>query len=358
MRRHRSIVGMALVVGLWVGCSRSAIAQPALGLASPEDQRVDQARQVLDEIMALPTQAIPRAMLHQAQGVAIVPNVVKGSFVVGVRHGRGVLLVRDTRGGWTLQHITLTGGSVGWQAGVQSTDVVLVFKSPRSIQGLMQGKLTIGADVAAAAGPVGRNASIATDPQLQAEVYSYSRSRGLFAGVAIDGTSLQVDPVATAAYYQRAPAPTAAATPQVPTSAMRLIQQIAAYSGDIAMPQAPPQAGMDPSLESPATIRQNLVDSAERLQTILDPQWQAYLALPPWVKTATTAPIGPPLDTIQQRYDAVRADPRYVEVSARHEFQATYYWLGRYQALAQTTAAAPLQLPPPPAAAAGQMLPQ
>ena len=134
--------------------------------------------------MAIPGRQIPETLLAEAQGIAIVPNVIKVGFVAGIRWGHGVVMVRDAEGEWSLpQFVTLTGGSVGWQAGVQGTDVVLVFLTKKSVEGLWRGKFTIGADASVAAGPVGHDAAAATDARLRAEILSYSRSRGLFIGL-------------------------------------------------------------------------------------------------------------------------------------------------------------------------------
>ena len=155
---------------------------------------VDDSRDVLNEIMAIPASGIPASLLANAQGIVIIPDLVKGGFVLGVRHGRGIVMVRDERGFWRPpSFVTLTGGSVGWQIGLQVTDIVLVFKTRSSVQGLLRGKFTFGADAAAAAGPVGREAAAATDAQLLAEIFTWSRSRGLFAGVSLDGSVLQID---------------------------------------------------------------------------------------------------------------------------------------------------------------------
>ncbi len=165
----------------------------AAGENPADADAVRTAAELLREIMAIPEQSVPPALLRSAQGVAIVPGVVKVGFVLGGRHGSGIVLVRDEKGGWGDPHrITLTGGSLGWQIGVQSTDVILVFKTRKSVDGLMGGKFTLGADASVAAGPVGRHAEAATDVQLKAEVYAYSRSRGLFAGIALEGSALQV----------------------------------------------------------------------------------------------------------------------------------------------------------------------
>lgn len=182
----------------------------ALLLSSPalagqrERDRAREAVTVLNEIMASPDHRIPVALIRDAHAIAVIPNVVKAGLMVGARRGRGLLSVRGADGTWSHPiFITLTGGSFGFQAGVQSTDVVLVFRSPRGVDNIVNGKFTLGADAAVAAGPVGRNAQLSTDAQLQAEIFAYSRSRGLFAGVALDGTVLQVDNPAVRAVYGR-----------------------------------------------------------------------------------------------------------------------------------------------------------
>lgn len=160
---------------------------------SVADRAMD-ADRVLREIMRVPDQRIPDKLLHGADGIAIIPGVVKVGFVVGGRAGNGLLSVRNENGTWsTPTFIKLRGGSVGFQAGVQETDVILVFRTKRSVNNIVNGKFTLGADAAVAAGPVGRNASASTDTQLKAEIYSYSRSRGLFAGVALDGSAITID---------------------------------------------------------------------------------------------------------------------------------------------------------------------
>ncbi|MCB1866515.1 MAG: lipid-binding SYLF domain-containing protein [Chromatiales bacterium] len=174
---------------------------PGAGWAE-EAERLREAVDVLEQIMAVPENEIPPALLRDAAGIAIVPGVIKVGFVIGGRHGKGVVSVRGSDGQWSAPaFLSLTSGSVGWQIGAQSTDVVLVFKSRRGIDGIVDGKFTLGADAAVAAGPVGRNASAATDTSLKAEVYSYSRSRGLFAGVSLEGSALEIDAAANSAYY-------------------------------------------------------------------------------------------------------------------------------------------------------------
>ena len=167
-----------------------------------EDDRASQAVNVLDEIMRMPEQSIPHRMLENAHAVAVIPDVVKAGLVVGGRHGKGLISVRGADGTWSHpSFISLTGGSIGFQAGVQATDVVLVFRTPRGVDSIVHGKFTLGADAAVAAGPVGRSAEASTDGQLKAEIYSYSRSRGLFAGVALDGAVLSIDHNANESVY-------------------------------------------------------------------------------------------------------------------------------------------------------------
>ena len=134
----------------------------------------------------------------------VVPDTIKAGLVLGGRRGHGLLSVKNPDGTWSNpSFVTLTGGSIGFQAGVQSADVVLVFRSDRGLDSIVNGKFTLGADAGVAAGPVGRNASTATDGQLKAEIWSWSRARGLFAGVALDGAVLSIDDAANEAVYGR-----------------------------------------------------------------------------------------------------------------------------------------------------------
>ncbi len=169
---------------------------------TPEEQRLTDATEVLEQLAAIPENGIPPALLGSAYAVAVIPNVVKVGLVVGARWGRGVLVVRQPDGQWSQPtFLSVTGGSVGWQAGAQSSDLILVFKNRRGVEGITNGKLTLGADASVAAGPVGRYTSASTDIRLRSEVYSYSRTRGLFLGVALDGAALSIDQSANAAFY-------------------------------------------------------------------------------------------------------------------------------------------------------------
>jgi lipid-binding SYLF domain-containing protein len=159
-----------------------------------EAKRAREATRVLDEIMQAPDRRIPTNLLREAHAIAVIPDVIKAGLIVGGRRGHGLITIKGADGTWSNpSFITMTGGSVGFQAGVQSTDVVLVFRSQRGVDSIVHGKFTLGADASAAAGPVGRSAQASTDAQLKAEIYSYSRARGLFAGVALDGSVLAID---------------------------------------------------------------------------------------------------------------------------------------------------------------------
>lgn len=169
-----------------------------------EDARAKNAVRVVTDIQAIPESAIPDKLLDEAHAIVVVPDSIKAGLVIGARRGHGLLSVKRADGTWSNpSFITLTGGSIGFQVGVQSADIVLVFRSERGLESIVNGKFTLGADAGVAAGPVGRNASAATDGQLKAEIWSWSRARGLFAGVALDGAVLSIDDAANEAVYGR-----------------------------------------------------------------------------------------------------------------------------------------------------------
>jgi lipid-binding SYLF domain-containing protein len=167
-----------------------------------EDTQADNAVRVLGEIQAIPESAIPDKLLDEARAIVIVPDTIKAGLVLGGRRGHGLMSVRTADGGWSNPvFVKLTGGSIGLQVGVQSADVVLVFRSERGLNSIVNGKFTLGADAGVAAGPMGRQAAALTDGQMKAEIWSWSRARGLFAGVALDGAVLSIDDNANEAVY-------------------------------------------------------------------------------------------------------------------------------------------------------------
>ena len=335
---------------------------PSLWAQSQQEATVEEAARVLTEIMAIPANQIPQALLANAQGLAIVPNIVKGGFVVGVRYGKGVVVVRDATGVWRPPtFVTLTGGSLGWQAGIQASDLILVFKTQKSVQGLMNGKFTIGADASAAAGPVGRQAAAATDAQLRAEILSYSRSRGLFAGVALDGTAIQVDGGANQVFYGNTgftPAG-AALSPnaQLPQSAVRLMNTIVQYTSGAAPQQvaqmpgampAGPAAAAPPSVPDLGAIQTELAKQSQQLLAMLDDNWKRFLALPQEIVTGKGQVSSATLTDVINRYEAVVRDPQYQALTQRSEFRTTLELLRRYREFSAIVSQPMPFLPPPP----------
>jgi len=179
----------------------TVLAAPASAAgAGREEARLITAASVLEEFRSEPDRGLPTWLLERAYGVAVVPEVIKGAFIFGGRHGNGVMTIRDTSGRFGNPiFISLTGGSVGFQWGAQSTDVVLVFATRRSVDEFARGAFTLGGSASVAAGPVGRAGEAAAG--VSAEIYSYSRTRGLFAGVALDGTLLKFDSKANRRFY-------------------------------------------------------------------------------------------------------------------------------------------------------------
>lgn len=345
---HRTY-GFCLAVALLLITNHSAFA------ADPH-RTVDQATTALHEITTLPVKQIPTALLEDAAAVAIIPNVIKVGVIAGVQRGQGVVLIRDANGQFGLpRFISITGGSVGWQIGASATDFVLVFKSKKSVDGLLEGKFTIGADAAAAAGPLGRRAEAATDLELRAEIYSYSRSRGLFAGVSLDGSVLQLEPQVEAVYYR--PGPNGMPTP-APESAVKLLETVAKYTaaadGQVVVEGAK-AFPVDPAARV-EVIRKELAGSATQLSTLLDENWKRYLALPAEVYEAGRAPAPDTLAIILGRFDAVARDPQYRQLHERLEFRATVELLREYAATLSESGQGKLSLPPPPVAVPGPVI--
>jgi len=188
-------------------CLLSTLATPIAARAQkPPDIVVSQSIQALGEVTRNPKTGMPRLVMRNAQGIAIIPNMFKAGFVIGARFGRGVLLVRQADGTWSNPvFIHLVGGSFGFQAGAQKTDLILVFQTQRGLERFIKGrdKLTLGVDVGVAAGPAGKRFEAGTDVALKSEILSYSNSRGVFAGVSAEGGTLQIDWRANMMYYGR-----------------------------------------------------------------------------------------------------------------------------------------------------------
>ncbi|MGV8943693.1 lipid-binding SYLF domain-containing protein [Thermomonas sp.] len=167
-----------------------------------EDVRADQAVRVVKQIQSIPESGIPDRLLDDARAIVVVPDTIKAGFLIGGRRGLGLMSVKTADGTWSNPvFVKLAGASFGLQAGVQSADVILVFRSDRGLESIVNGKFTLGADASVAAGPVGRSAAAATDGEFKAEIWSWSRARGLFAGVALDGAVLSIDNGANGSAY-------------------------------------------------------------------------------------------------------------------------------------------------------------
>jgi lipid-binding SYLF domain-containing protein len=167
----------------------------------PLDEKVRLATEVYLDLFEVEDREVPQALLDDASCIAIIPGVIKGAFGWGGRHGRGVLTCRSD-GGWSAPiFVTISGGSFGLQIGAQSTDVVLFFVNERGVRSLLTSKFTLGGDMSLAAGPIGRRAELGTDIKLRAELYSYAKSRGLFAGVSVEGARLAPHQKSINRYY-------------------------------------------------------------------------------------------------------------------------------------------------------------
>ena len=184
-------------------CLSLLITPAAFAGSTREDlqDRVDSAKLVLDQIMRADDRTIPSDILRKATCVAVVPGMVKGAFLVGAQYGQGVVTCRTGHGWSAPVFIRMAGGSFGFQIGGQATDLVLVAVNERGFQDLLKNKFKIGGDASAAAGPVGRAGTASTDWKMNAELLSYSRAKGLFAGIDLDGTSVSQNREDTEVYY-------------------------------------------------------------------------------------------------------------------------------------------------------------
>jgi lipid-binding SYLF domain-containing protein len=190
----KSLVAGSALVAVSVPCF-------AAGDKAKDEERLSSAQAVIQEIMATPDRAIPQSILAGASCVVVVPSYKKGAFLVGAQYGQGVATCRTPKGWSAPVFVKLAGGSFGFQFGGQATDLVLIAMNQHGLQDMLKNKFKIGGDAAASAGPVGRNAQAGTDWKLNAEFLTYSRSKGLFAGIDLDGTVLSQNEDDTAALY-------------------------------------------------------------------------------------------------------------------------------------------------------------
>ena len=311
------------------------------------NQIVVDATNVLSQSVAMPS-GLPQKMLADAQGIAIVPNMVRGAFVIGVQHGRGVLLVRGPGGAWQAPRmIEITGGSLGYQIGVQSTDLILVFRTPQSVANVMRGTLKVGVDASAAAGPVGRQASAATDLAAAGGDSVLFAARGAFVGASIDGSSISLDTATDAMYYQ--PPGT------IPASATQLVQLLATLSSGGPADGTRRTGRLRPSCRRPvpqaASDARNRTATTRRCLAATRGQsrrpWKQYLALPAEVYIPNHTPN---IEEIEQAINAMKPSPgnrSTRQLTNQPAFQATLKGLWRLGEL-QQVAEQKLRLPAPP----------
>lgn len=182
-----------------------AVVLAVLPVSAQSDQakRLGDAASVFTEIMSVPDKAIPSEILERAEAVAVFPNLIKAGFIFGGQRGKGVISVRNrATGTWSQPaFLTMTGGSWGAQIGGEAIDLVLVVMNLKGVDSLLSSRFKIGGDVSAAAGPVGRSAEASTDATMRAQILSYSRSRGLFAGVTVNGSVVEADDDSNRAFY-------------------------------------------------------------------------------------------------------------------------------------------------------------
>jgi lipid-binding SYLF domain-containing protein len=210
----------------------------SIALASDPDEenkaedRIKTAANVLDEIQSAPDQGVPEEVLGSAECVAIVPSMLKGGFIVGARYGRGVASCRTPKGWSAPAFFTVQGGSVGLQIGGQAVDLVMLIMNQDGMRNLLSSKFKLGADASVAAGPVGRHAAADTDWKLRAQVLSYSRARGAFAGLELSGAAIKQDKDSTREFYGRmVPFKTAlTGTIDAPANAYPLLSTLAKWA--------------------------------------------------------------------------------------------------------------------------------
>jgi lipid-binding SYLF domain-containing protein len=247
----------------WVALAAAFFAATLVNVAfsgAREEGRLLTATEVLEEVRAMPDVRLPDTLLAHAYGIAVIPDVTKVAFIFGGRHGNGVLSVRDKlTSPWSNPvFISLTGGSWGFQAGAQSSDIILVFTTKTGIEGIAGGKLTLGADASVATGPVGRQGSAATDMNFNAEIYSYARTRGLFGGIALDGSVISIDRSANGSFYHKSGVTASeifsGQAPSPPATAQRFLERLAQATGTAIRTSPAPQADVPATAAQPPGV--------------------------------------------------------------------------------------------------------
>jgi lipid-binding SYLF domain-containing protein len=208
-----------------------------------ELKTVESATEAVHALANIPLKGIPRSLLEDAAGVAVIPHVVKFALIVDHAFGHGVVCVHEADGRWSNPvFVTFQGRGIGGEAGIESTDLVLVFKTKKSLDLALKGKLTLGGDAAVAAGPIGRESEKASDRPLKADIYTYSRSRGLYAGISLEGSRLHMDEESNEAFYcvrgGHATDVLALSGVPIPVAAVKLTEELLKLS--LAPPPAPP----------------------------------------------------------------------------------------------------------------------
>ena len=184
----------------------SLVAAPVPAAAQgDENKRINESIEVLTTLMGTPDQVIPDSILERAEAIVVIPSLVKGGFIVGAQHGKGIMSIRDrATNTWTSPgFVALTGGSFGWQIGLQGVDLVLLVMNPAGVKDLLSSEFKLGANASVAAGPVGRSAEASTDAKVSAQILAYSRAKGLFAGLTVEGAALRADKDANQKFYGR-----------------------------------------------------------------------------------------------------------------------------------------------------------
>jgi lipid-binding SYLF domain-containing protein len=239
MLRHFRIhiVGLAALVGVaWPGYM---LAQDA----SDEVERIQKSIAVLRDLTTAPEEGIPQYLLERAEAIVVIPSLVRGGFIVGAKHGKGVVSVRDRANNtWSPPaFMNMTGGSIGWQIGAEAVDLVLLVMNKNGVDELLEDRFTLGGNLSVAAGPVGRSASAATNAQVSSQIVAYSKAKGLFAGATLEGAALHEDDDSNEAFYgSELPArtilagrPAGAATPPAVSMWRDTLQRLTMPKGSI-----------------------------------------------------------------------------------------------------------------------------